>query len=92
MTNTEIKYEELGVAKIQDKRNVVISTTNKGGFTIAQQIVVEEGGKETKMFMKHGIIIDDIDGLYNLRNALNVAISKYEEMQKENDEEIDWDE
>ena len=71
MANTEIKYEELGVAKIQDKRNVVIST---------------------KMFMKHGIIIDDIDGLYNLRNALNVAISKYEEMQKENDEEIDWDE
>ena len=90
MSNTDIKYEELGVAKIQEKRNVVISAASKGGFTMAQQVVVEEGNKEIKMFLKHGIIIDDIDGLYNLRNALNAAIQKYEEKGKE--DEMDWDE
>lgn len=92
----DIKYTELGVAKIQEKRNIVISHASKGGFTIAQQVVVQEGAKETKIFLKHGIIVDDIDGLYAIRNAMNAAIKNYEKLQVEKEagickEDIPWD-
>lgn len=86
----DISYNELSVAKIQEKRNIVISSANKGGYTLAQQVVVPEGNRETKIFLKHGIIFDDLEGLYNLRDALNIAIEKEEK--KRADEELDWDE
>ena len=89
----DISYNELAVAKIQERRNIVISQANKGGYTLAQQIVVEEGNRETKLFLKHGIIFDDLAGLYNLRDALNVAIEKEEKrIQFEKDNEVEWDE
>lgn len=89
----DISYNELAVAKIQERRNIVISQANKGGYTLAQQIVVEEGNRETKLFLKHGIIFDDLSGLYNLRDALNVAIEKEEKrIQFEKDNEVEWDE
>lgn len=85
----DISYTELSVAKIQEKRNIVVSSANKGGYTLAQQVVVSEGNRETKMFLKHGFIIEDLQGLYNLRDALNVAIQKEEE--KKTLEEDGWD-
>ena len=88
MANTEIKYEELGVAKIQDKRNVVISTTNKGGFTIAQQLEAKENDKTTSVFLKGAFHVDDIHGLYNIRDAINLAIKITEE---NTNDEMDWD-
>ena len=76
MSNEKIEYNELASANIQEKRTLVISQCSKGGFTIAQKIIVEEGNKKTGLFLKNAIHIDDIDGIYNLRDALNLAIEK----------------
>ena len=79
MNNTNSNYIELSKAKIQDTRNIVISSNeSKGGYTMAQQISIIEGERETLIFMKNAIHIDDIDGLYNLRDAINEAIKAEE--------------
>lgn len=75
-------YTELSNAEITENRNVVISECSKGGFTVAQQLKADG----TKVFMKGALHIDNLDGLYNLRNALNVAIDKVEEKAKVNDD------
>lgn len=88
------KYVELAKANIQNNRNVIISSFEsegeKKGFTIAQQIEVEENGKKLNIFLKDGIHVPNIDGLYELRDALNLAIVKYLE-EKKNEEENEWD-
>lgn len=68
-------YTELSNAEITENRNVVISECSKGGFTVAQQLKADG----TKVFMKGALHIDNLDGLYNLRNALNIAIDKVAE-------------
>ena len=68
-------YTELSNAEITENRNIVISECSKGGYTVAQQLKADG----TKVFMKGALHIDNIEGLYNLRNALNVAIDKVAE-------------
>lgn len=68
-------YTELSNAEITENRNIVISECSKGGFTVAQQLKADGA----KVFMKGALHIDNLDGLYNLRNALNVAIDKVAE-------------
>lgn len=63
-------YTELSNAEITENRNIVISECSKGGFTVAQQLKADG----TKVFMKGALHIDDLEGLCNLRNALNIAI------------------
>ena len=41
MASKKITYEEISSAKVTDKRNVVISSCSRGGYTIAQQVTVE---------------------------------------------------
>lgn len=87
MTN-KMKYSELSNAQIADKRRLVISECIKQnqdtkesihcGFTLAQQVEVEEGKKVTRVFLKNGIHIASVDELYNLRDAINDAINKYD--------------
>ena len=94
----KMKYLELSNAQIADKRRLVISECVKEnqdtkesiqcGFTLAQQIEVEEGKRITRVFLKNGIHVASVDELYNLRDAINNAIDKYEE--KKNDEE-EWE-
>lgn len=72
-------YTELSSAPISDKRRIILSEYQKGGFTLAQQICIEEGSRKMNMFVKNSIQVDNIEGLYNLRDALNIAISKIEE-------------
>lgn len=86
-----IEYNELAKAKVTESRNVVISTCSKGGFTIAQQLVANEGDedKPTTVFMKGAFHVDDVHGLYNLRDAVNLSIAKAEELANNEDE---WDE
>lgn len=67
-------FREVASAKIQDKRELVVSKRGKGGYTIAQRILVEEGKKTTTMYLKGAIHIDDIEGIENLRDALNLVI------------------
>lgn len=77
----KIEYHEISKAKVTESRNVVISACSKGGFTIAQQLVAKEGDgdKVTTVFMKGAFHVDDVHGLYNLRDAINLAIQVSEE-------------
>ena len=99
---TKTKYNELSKANIQKKRCVVISEVleevagsyKQSGFTMAQQIEVDDGKKKMNVFLKNGFHVEDLSGLYNLRDALNVAIDKIEEMNSndwdEHEDEDDW--
>lgn len=85
--NNKIEYCELSKAKITDSRNIVISRCSKGGFTVAQQLEAKENDKVTTVFMKGAFHVDDIHGLYNLRDAINLAIKMVEESR----EDTEWD-
>ena len=85
----KIEYTEISKAKVTESRNIVISECSKGGFTIAQQLVAKEDDKITTVFMKGAFHVDDIHGLYNLRDAINLAIQVSEENEGTDE---DWDE
>ena len=89
MAKSKIEYHELSRAKVTDSRNIVISNCSKGGFTIAQQLEAKENDKTTSVFMKGAFHVEEIHGLYNLRDAINLAIK----ISEENSEDSDvWDE
>lgn len=88
MAKSKIEYTELSRAKVTDSRNIVISSCSKGGFTVAQQLQAKENDKTTLVFLKGAFHVEDVNGLYNLRDAVNVAIKMAEESGP-NDE--DWD-
>lgn len=88
MAKSKIEYTELSRAKVTDSRNIVISSCSKGGFTVAQQLQAKENDKTTSVFLKGAFHVEDVNGLYNLRDAVNVAIKMTEESGT-NDE--DWD-
>lgn len=88
MAKSKIEYTELSRAKVTDFRNIVISSCSKGGFTVAQQLQAKENDKTTSVFLKGAFHVEDVNGLYNLRDAVNVAIKMTEESGT-NDE--DWD-
>lgn len=75
----EILYTEICRAKIADTRNAVISRCSKGGFTLAQQLEVQENKAKTSVFLKGALHIDSLENLCELRNALNVVIKKEQE-------------
>ena len=89
MAKTKVEYTELSRAKVTDSRNVVISACSKGGFTIAQQLEAKESDKTTSVFLKGAFHVDDIHGLYNIRDAVNLAIAIAEENSAD---DTDWDE
>lgn len=88
MAKSKVEYNELSRAKVTDSRNVVISNCSKGGFTIAQQLEAKENDKTTSVFLKGAFHVDDIHGLYNIRDAINLAINITEENSNNG---IDWD-
>lgn len=89
MAKNKIEYKEISKAKVTDSRNVVISSCSKGGFTLAQQLEAKENDKTTTVFLKGAFHVDDIHGLYNIRDAINLAIHVAEENAQD---EADWDE
>ena len=89
MAKSKIEYRELSRAKVTDSRNIVVSSCSKGGFTIAQQLEAKENDKTTSVFMKGAFHVEDIHGLYNLRDAVNLAIKISEENSTDNEA---WDE
>lgn len=88
MAKSKIEYRELSRAKVTDSRNIVVSSCSKGGFTIAQQLEAKENDKTTSVFMKGAFHVEDIHGLYNLRDAINLAIKISEENMLD---ETNWD-
>lgn len=88
MTKNKIEYSEISRAEITDSRSVVISKCSKGGFTIAQQLKAQENDKTTAVFLKGAFHVDDIQGLYNIRDAVNLAIKIIED---EAESDSEWD-
>jgi len=90
----EIIYTEICRAKIAETRNAVISKCSKGGFTLAQQLEVQENKSKTSVFLKGALHIDSLESLCELRNALNVVIKKEQEIINSKNEILDdeeWD-
>ena len=88
MAKSKVEYNEISRAKVTDSRNVVISSCSKGGFTIAQQLEAKENNKTTSVFLKGAFHVDDLHGLYNIRDAINLAIKVTEENLGD---DADWD-
>lgn len=70
-----LTFRELSSKRFKDRRNVVISEaynseTNKVGYSVAEQLVTEEDGKETKVFLKGSLGILDEDGLIALLDCI----------------------
>lgn len=80
-----LKYKELANERIKEQRNIVISETydrndNLLGYSVAEQFVAEENGKEVKMFVKNGIGILSKGGLLNLKKAIDSALIELGEL------------
>ena len=88
MAKSKVEYSEISRAKVTDSRNIIISSCSKGGFTIAQQLEAKENDKTTSVFLKGAFHVDDVHGLYNIRDAVNLAIKIAEE---NINDETDWD-
>lgn len=80
--SNDARYVELAHARVQENKDLVISRFSKGGYTIVQQIEFDEGDYKMKVPLKGAFHIKGSEGLYNLRDALNVAIKKIEEENK----------
>lgn len=77
MSNTNLQFEELSIAKINEQKSFVLSKYKKsGGYVLAQRVTVNDGGGKVEMFLKNPYRIDNENGLCSLRDALNVAIEK----------------
>lgn len=85
----KIEYSEISSAKVTENRSIVISDCSRGGFTIAQRMDVTENKHTNKIYLKGAFHINDIHGLYELRDACNLAIQKVEERDTD---EAEWDE
>lgn len=69
-------FKELGRTKVSNKRYVVISKNNfVDGYTMAQLFEAQDGRKGIDVFIKGAIHISSIEGLYNLRDILNVILA-----------------
>ena len=87
------EYEQLSSARVTKSKNIVVSKCSKGGFTIAQQLVVNDDQNEVSVFLKGAYHIRDVDALISLRDAINEAIEKSVESNDENvEDDYDWDE
>lgn len=80
------RFDQMGSTKITKNRNMVVSRCDTGGFTIAQQLEVDEGGKKTKVFMKGAIFVDSIENFANVVKMLEDVLRKSEEI-----ENTQWD-
>ena len=72
----KLQYEQYSKARIANSRNLVISACSKGGFTMAQQIEVNENGNPIYIFLKGAFHIDSISGLIAIRDAINETLQK----------------
>ena len=71
-------FTELASAEVNTSKELVISERIKGGYTIGQRIMVQDGKKMLGVFLKGAIYVKGVDELINVRDALNMAIAKIE--------------
>lgn len=82
-------YIEVSRGSITDNRCLVVSKFSDSSYTIGQTLEVEENNKLTSVFMKGAIHINDLDGLYKVKQIIDNAIEKIED---EIVQDIKWDE
>lgn len=87
------EYKQLSYARVSKSKNIVVSKCSKGGFTIAQQLVVADDQNEVSVFLKGAYHIKDLDALIAVRDALDEAIGKsIEDEESESEEDgVNWD-
>lgn len=91
MVSNGIQYDEISRVQVNTNRNVIVSKCSAGGYTIAQQIVVNEDGAKFETFLKGAIRIKDKQALQNLKDALEVAIDKIGQDESQDKTQIIWD-
>lgn len=69
-------FTEIANANISPKRQAVISRLKDGSYTIGQKLEVNVEGKPMNIFLKGALHAADIEGIQNLRDALNVVLKK----------------
>lgn len=75
-------YKQIAIASLTEQRNVVVSKCSLGGYTIAQQLVVDEGGKSIGVFLKGAFHIANVEGIKNLRDVLNYVLQQETEAEQ----------
>lgn len=90
---SKLRFKQLASVKIGDSRSLVISSVNDSadGFTIAQQLNVQERGKTISVFLKGGIQIPDVQSLVDIRDAINVALARISDQGNTQNDENEWD-
>ena len=81
MFSSEDKFKQIASGKISECRNIVVSEHSGGGYTIAQQLEVEEKGTVSRVFRTGGCRIESVDDLVTMRAGINLAIKKIEDGQ-----------
>lgn len=74
-----LKYSALSVERIKPNRNIVISEAynEEGqitGYSVSEQLEIEETDKITKVFLKNGFGIMTKEGLQNMKVAIEKAL------------------
>lgn len=69
-------FVELANATLSKNRQAVISRLDDGSYTIGQKLEVVDGEKTMSIFLKGALHAEDLNALQNLRDALNVVLSK----------------
>ena len=77
----KLNFKELANKKYKEQRNIVISeafdTDNRlKGYSIAEQLVAQEGENQIAIFLKGGLGIVDEQGLLQLKEAVDEACAK----------------
>lgn len=73
-----LRFEEIAKTKYKDNRNIVISRVYEAdgslkGYAVSNQLVVNTGGQEERVFLKGGIGIVDAAGLVAIGDAIAYA-------------------
>lgn len=70
-------FVEIANASISSKRQAVISRLDDGSYTIGQKMEVkDDNGSPLQIFLKGALHAADLEGIQNLRDALNVVLKK----------------
>ena len=67
---SDVKYNEVATIQISDNKNLVISECSTGGYTIAQQMVINDGSRTMKVFLKNAIHIDNLSSLKEIAKKI----------------------
>ena len=89
----KISYRTLASAQVTNTKRLVVSSCSKGGFTIAQQVIVRDpdDGNEITMFMRGAIHVKDLNALAEVAEAIEEAIRKSTSTIDEDVDSINWD-